>query len=96
VQVFGISVDSTWCHDAWRNQLDLPDDVVLLSDFNREFGEAYGLLTDSPSGMRGILRRTVFVIDPDRSIRYRWDVPDPPRIPTADEILEVLRKPTRG
>jgi glutaredoxin-dependent peroxiredoxin len=96
VQVFGISVDSTWCHDAWRNQLGLPDDVVLLSDFNREFGEAYGLLTDSPSGMRGILRRTVFVIDPDRSIRYRWDVPDPPRIPTADEILEVLRKPTGG
>jgi len=70
--------------------------VVLLSDFNREFGEAYGLLTDSPSGMRGILRRTVFVIDPDGSIRYRWDVPDPPRIPRADEILDVLRTPTRG
>ena len=96
MQVFGISVDSTWCHDAWRNQLGLPDDVVLLSDFNREFGEAYGLLTNSPSGMRGILRRTVFVIDPDGSIRYRWDVPDPPRIPTADEILDVLRTPTRG
>jgi peroxiredoxin len=93
VQVFGISVDSSWCHDAWRNQLGLPDDLTLLSDFNREFGQAYGLLNTSPSGMKDILRRTVFVIDQDSTIRYRWDVPDPPRIPTADEILEVLRKP---
>jgi peroxiredoxin len=92
VHLYGISVDSAWCHDAWRNQLGLPDELVLLSDFNREFGEAYGLLNNSPSGMRGILRRTVFVIDPDGTIRYRWDVPDPPRIPTADEILEVLNQ----
>jgi peroxiredoxin len=67
--------------------------VVLLSDFNREFGNAYGILTDSPSGMRGVLRRCVFIIDPDGTLRYRWDVPDPPRIPTANEILEVLTKP---
>jgi peroxiredoxin len=43
--------------------------------------------------MKDILRRTVLVIDPDGTIRHRWDVPDPPRIPTADEILEVVRKP---
>jgi peroxiredoxin len=86
-----VSVDSTWCHDAWRNQLGLHDELVLLSDFNREFGQAYGLLNASPSGMKDILRRTVLVIDPDGTIRYRWDVPDPPRIPTADEILDVLK-----
>ena len=39
------------------------------------------------------MAQAVFVIDPDGTIRYRWDVPDPPRIPTADEILDVLRKP---
>ena len=93
MQLYGISVDSSWCHDAWRNQLGLPEDLVLLSDFNREFGQAYGLLNTNPSGMKDILRRCVFVIDPDGTIRFRWDVPDPPRIPTADEILEVLRKP---
>jgi peroxiredoxin len=93
VQVFGISVDSTWCHDAWRNQLGLPDNLVLLSDFNRAFGQAYGITNTTPTGMKDILRRCVFVIDQDGIIRYRWDVPDPPRIPTADEILEVLRKP---
>ncbi|MBV9543264.1 MAG: redoxin domain-containing protein [Chloroflexi bacterium] len=95
-QVYGISVDSTWAHDAWRAQLKLPDDVVLLSDFNREFGNAYGLIYDSPSGMRGVLRRAVLVVDRDGSIIYRWDVPDPPRLPTADEVLDALRQHSSG
>ena len=89
--MYGISVDSTWAHDAWRAQLGLPADVVLLSDFNRDFGTAYGLLTTSASGMKNILKRSVLVIKPDAQIVYRWDVPDPPRLPTVDEVLAALR-----
>jgi glutaredoxin-dependent peroxiredoxin len=89
--VYGISIDSTWAHDAWRAQLGLPDDLVLLSDFNRSFGTAFGLLNTSAAGMKDILRRAVFVIAPDGKIVYRWDVPDPPRLPTADEVLDALR-----
>jgi peroxiredoxin len=91
-QVFGISVDSTWAHDAWRKQLGLPVDLVLLSDFNRDFGGAYDLLTTHASGLKNLLRRSVLVINPDATIAYRWDVPDPPRLPTVDEVLEALRK----
>ena len=89
--MYGISIDSTWAHDAWRKELGLPDDLVLLSDFNRDFGAAYGLLNTSAAGMKDILRRTVFVIAPDGKIAYHWDVPDPPRLPSADEVLEALR-----
>jgi peroxiredoxin len=89
--VYGISVDSTWAHEAWRKQLGLPEDVVLLSDFNREFGRAYGLLTTSAAGLKDILRRAVLVINRDGKVVYRWDVPDPPRIPTADEVLNAMR-----
>jgi peroxiredoxin len=89
--VFGVSVDSTWAHDAWRTQLGLPDDLVLLSDFNREFGRAYDLLWTNTSGMKDVLRRAVLLIDPDGKIIYRWDVPDPPRLPTANEVLDALR-----
>jgi peroxiredoxin len=91
-QVFGISVDSTWAHEAWRKQLNLPDDLVLLSDFNRDFGELYELTFDSPSGYKRVLKRTVFVIDRDGTIAYRWDVSDPPTLPKADEILAEVRK----
>ena len=89
--MYGVSVDSTWAHDAWRRELGLPDDLVLLSDFNRQFGTAYGLLNTSATGLKDILRRAVFVIAPDGKIVYRWDVPDPPRLPTADEVLDALR-----
>ena len=88
--MYGISVDSTWAHDAWRHQLGLPDDLVLLSDFNRAFGTAYGLLNTSAAGMKDILRRAVFVIDRDGTLKYRWDVPDPPRLPSPDEVLPAL------
>jgi peroxiredoxin len=90
-QVFGISVDSTWAHAAWRSQLGLPADLVLLSDFNRDFGTAYDLLTTNPAGMKNILRRSVLIINPDGQIVFRWDNPDPPRLPTADEVLAALR-----
>jgi thioredoxin-dependent peroxiredoxin len=71
--------------------LGLPADIVLLSDFNRDFGTAYGLLTTSASGLKDVLRRSVLIINPDGTIVYRWDVPDPPRLPTADEVLSALR-----
>jgi glutaredoxin-dependent peroxiredoxin len=90
-QVYGISVDSTWAHDAWREKLGLPDDLVLLSDFNRDFGHAYDLLITTPTGLKDITRRAVLVINPDGKIIYRWDVPDPPRLPTADEVLDAMR-----
>lgn len=89
--MYGISVDSPWCHDAWHRQLDLPEDIVLLSDFNRQFGQAYGLLHTSASGWKDILRRCVLIVDPSGRITYRWDAPDPPRLPTAQETLDALR-----
>jgi peroxiredoxin len=90
VQVYGISVDSTWAHDAWRTQLGLPSGLVLLSDFNRDFGNAYGLLYTNATGMKDVLRRCVLIVNPDRKLVYRWDVPDPPRVPNADEVLAAL------
>jgi peroxiredoxin len=71
--------------------LNLPADLVLLSDFNRDFGTSYGLLTTSATGLKNILRRAVLVIGQDGKILYRWDVPDPPRLPTADEVLDSMR-----
>ncbi len=64
---------------------------MLLSDFNRDFGNAYGLTYTNAAGLKGVLRRSVLVINPDGKIVYRWDVPDPPRLPTTDEVLTALR-----
>ena len=66
-------------------------DLRVVSDFNREFGARYELLTTTPTGLRDIIRRAVLVINPAGKIVYRWDVPDPPRLPTASEVLDALR-----
>ena len=63
----------------------------MLSDFNRDFGNGYGLLYTSAAGLRDVMRRAVLVINAAGKIVYRWDVPDPPRLPTADEVLIALR-----
>jgi hypothetical protein len=44
--------------------------------------------------MKNILRRAVLVINQDSKVIYRWDVPDPPRLPTADEVLAAMRDTT--
>jgi peroxiredoxin len=67
---------------------------VLLSDFNRAFGNTYGLLNTNAAGMKDVLRRSVLVINPERKLIYRWDVPDPPRLPTVDEVLLALKSAT--
>jgi len=63
----------------------------LLSDFNRDFGRAYDLLITTPAGLKDIIRRAVLVIGQDGKVTYRWDVPDPPRLPNADEVLAAMR-----
>ena len=88
--MYGISIDSPFSHNAYRAQLGLPDELVLLSDFNRDFGQAYGILNTTASGLKDVLRRTVFIVNPSGEITYRWDNTDPPSLPKADEVLTAL------
>jgi peroxiredoxin len=89
-----VSIDSPFSHNAYRNQLALPEELLLLSDFNRDFGRAYGILNTTATGFQDVLRRTVFIVTPDGNIAYRWDNTDPPSLPKADEVLEALKSAT--
>jgi peroxiredoxin len=68
----------------------LPEELVLLSDFNRSFGEVYGILNTTATGLKNVLRRTLFIVTSDGKITYRWDNTDPPSLPKADEVLAAL------
>ncbi|MCA1645427.1 MAG: hypothetical protein LC797_08155 [Chloroflexi bacterium] len=50
--MYGVSIDLPFVHAAYRTQLELPDGLVLLSDFNREFERAYGILTTNAAGLK--------------------------------------------
>ena len=85
-QVVGVSVDGIFAQKAFSdaNNLNFP----LLSDFNRETVEAYGVALPNFAGMEGYTasERAVFVIDKDGVIRFRWVGENPGVEPDYDEV----------
>ena len=90
-QVLGISVDSPFV--AQRFARETGAGFPLLSDFNREAVDAYGVAYQDFFGLRGVAKRSVFVVDREGIVRYAWvtedaDVlPDPRAVRQAVEAL---------
>ena len=62
--VLGISPQSVDSHRRFRDQYQLT--VPLLADSDRAAIRAYGVL-----GPGGLVRRSIFMVDPDGIVRYR-------------------------
>ena len=69
VSVLGISVDSTWSHKAWAQDMDI--DFPILSDFNRETSRKYGLLR-----AEGFSERAYLLID-DGVVKWKHVMANP-------------------
>jgi peroxiredoxin len=82
----GISVDSSWCHRAFRKQLNLT--IPLLSDFNPkgEVSRAYGAWIEEV----GHAGRSLVLIDTDGMVRWSHASPTPAEIPGANLIFDAL------
>ncbi len=89
-QVLAASVDSPFTLKAWADQLELP--YPLLSDFNKEAARTFGVLHEDLMGLKGVAKRSVFVIDRDGTVQYRWVSDDPGNLPDFDEIKEAVAK----
>jgi peroxiredoxin len=84
-ELFGISVDSVWCHAAFARNKNLH--FPLLSDFEPkgEIARRYGAYRASD----GVCERAIFVIDRDGVIR--WSYLSPIEVnPGAAGILAAL------
>jgi peroxiredoxin len=66
-------------------------DFPMLSDWEGETAAAYGVRYDSWKGHRGLAKRSVFVIDRQGVIRYRWHTEDALLEPDLNEPMAVLR-----
>ena len=87
-KVFGISVDSPFVTDRFRqeNQVAFP----ILSDFNKEVCNQYGVIHEELIGLKGVAKRSAFVIGSDGKIAYKW-VTDDPRVQVPfDEIKAAV------
>ena len=74
-QVLGISVDSPYVTDRFRADEEIP--FPILSDFNKEVVARYGVLHEDLKGLKGVAKRSAFVIGRDGKIVYSWITDDP-------------------
>ena len=88
-RVYGISVDSPFTLNAFIKANDLK--FKVLTDFNREISRAYGALHEDLMGLRGVSKRSVFILDKDGIVRYRWVSDDPRQLPDLGAIRRVLQ-----
>jgi peroxiredoxin len=69
VQVLGISVDSAFCHRAFREHLGVT--MRLLADFHPkgEVARAYGLWSDE----YGLAGRALVLVDPEGTVQWAYE-----------------------
>jgi peroxiredoxin len=89
-QVYGISVDTFFTLAAFKKDQNL--NFPLLSDFNKEVIQAYGAYNPDMIGLKGIARRSTFVIDKDGVIRHAEVLDDARNEPNYDKVFETLAK----
>jgi peroxiredoxin len=93
-QVLAISVDSVFTLAQFKEaqQLNFP----LISDFNKEVSTAYECIYDAftPMNMKGVSKRSAFVIDKQGTIQYAEVLENAGEVPNFQAINEVLNRLT--
>ena len=90
--VVGVSVDSPFANKefAAKNGLSFP----LLSDITRDVIKQYDVVFNDLAGVKGftVAKRSVFVIDRQGTIRYKWVAPEPKVEPNYAEVTAAVKK----
>jgi len=90
--VLGVSVDSPFANKefAAKNGLNFP----LLSDITRDVIAQYDVVFNDLAGVKGftVAKRSVFVIDRQGVIRYKWVAPEPKVEPNYAEVTTAVKK----
>ncbi len=89
-QVLAISVDSVFTLAKFKEDQKL--NFPLLSDFNKEISRAYNALyEDWILGMKGVSKRSAFVIGGDGTIRYAEVLEKAGDLPNFEAVKKTLQ-----
>jgi glutaredoxin-dependent peroxiredoxin len=89
-EVLAISVDSLFTLAKFKEIEGY--NFPLLSDWNKETAAAYGALYDEfVLGMKGVAKRSAFVVDKDGKIRYAEILENAGELPNFAAINETLQ-----
>ncbi len=91
-QVVGVSVNDPFTNKAFAetHHLQFP----LLSDYTRETIKKFNIFHDDFAGMKGYTaaKRSVFILDENGIVRYKWVSEEPVKEPNYEEIKNALSK----
>jgi glutaredoxin-dependent peroxiredoxin len=87
--VLAVAVTATFSQQAFARSLGV--DFPLLSDWDRTVCADYGVRYDVWKGHAGLAKRSVFVMDRDGLVRYRWVTDDALVLPDLDAVVAALR-----
>ena len=92
VQVVGLSISSPYEHSRFLEEWGV-EAYRLFSDPQNGVAEAYGIVHDL-DGMAAVSepRPAVFVVDPDRTVRYAWVAEEWPEFPQYDEVEAAIER----
>jgi len=88
-EVYAISVDSPFAQEGFAKAAGIT--IPLLSDFNKEVATAYDVIYSDLIGLKGVAKRSAFVIGKDGTIQYSWSSDDPKVLPPFDAIKAALK-----
>jgi peroxiredoxin len=91
-QVVGITTDTFFTLKAWGDQQRLG--FALLSDYNKEAIQAYGVVNPDMIGLKNIAKRAIVVIDRAGVVRYREVLEDARNEPDYDKLRQALTQVT--
>lgn len=89
-QILAISVDSLYTLNKWKQEEGF--NFPLLSDFNKTVSKKYDTLYKTfVFDMKGVSKRSAFVIDGDGIIRYAEVLENAGELPNFDAIKQTLQ-----
>ena len=89
-QVIGISVDGAMVQKAFSDQNNLG--FTVLSDFQRQAVNLYDVPLPNFAGMEGYVaaQRSVFVVDKEGIVKYKWVADSPGNEPNYEEVQRAV------
>ena len=88
-EILAVSVDSPFTLGKFKEEQNL--NFPLLSDFNKTASRAYGALYEEfVLGMRGVSKRSAFVIDKDGKVRYAEVLETATDLPDFEAVKSTL------
>ncbi len=88
-RILAISVDSPFTLDKWKQEQGF--NFPLLSDFNKTVSKKYDVLyKEFAFGLKGVSKRSAFVIDKEGVVRYAEVLENAGEIPNFAEVKKAL------